>query len=584
MNVTPTASLPAKRPAAPPLGAPAPGGSPRPASRWAAWIPALSALAALVVGAVNLISALTPNLSWRGHVLLDLGAVEAVPIFHALAVPAGVALCLVSVYLAGRRWRAWQAAMVLLVVLGFLNLLKGLDFEEAIVSWGVAGLLLSGRRAFTVRHEPLTARSAVLWVPLFGLAAAVIAALALWAAAPHAGLLDSLRETGDLLLWQTGPLHLHGVFSWLPLGIGLISGLTLTAFVILVFRPLAAPRERPEAGARLLAHDLVRAHGADTLSFFKLREDKQYFFAAHGEAFLGYRTEGGALLVSGDPVGPPEALPALVRDVVTFAGERGLRLGVVGASASVLPLWELAGLRSFYLGDEAMLDLREFSLEGRPIRKVRQSVTRMAKAGFTAEVHRLSELDENALCELERVLELGREGAPERGFSMAMDSLRGEHLDDSVVVLARDADQAVRGVLHFVPCYRRPAMSLSFMRRDPSTPNGLTEFMVARSTELLRERGVEEISLNFAAFARWIHSPEKWHERILGRVVALANPFFQIESLYRFNAKFFPRWEPRYLLFHGPFGFPRIGLASMWVEGQLPKPRLPRRTRRDRSE
>jgi lysyl-tRNA synthetase class 2 len=121
-------------------------------------------------------------------------------------------------------------------------------------------------------------------------------------------------------------------------------------------------------------------------------------------------------------------------------------------------------------------------------------------------------------------------------------------------------------------------MSLSFMRRDPSTPNGLTEFMVARSTELLRQRGVEEISLNFAAFARWIHSPENWRERILGRIVALANPFFQIESLYRFNAKFFPRWEPRYLLYRGTFGFPRIGLASMWVEGQLPKPRLPRRS------
>jgi lysyl-tRNA synthetase class 2 len=319
----------------------------------------------------------------------------------------------------------------------------------------------------------------------------------------------------------------------------------------------------------------VRAHGADTLSFFKLREDKQYLFAERGEAFLGYRTEGGALLVSGDPVGPPEALPGLVRDVVAFAAERGLRLGVLGASAAMLPLWELAGMRPFYLGDEAMLDLRTFSLDGRPIRKVRQSVTRMAKAGFTAEVHRLSELGDGALCELERVLELGREGAPERGFSMAMDSLRGEHLDDSVVVLARDEDHAVRGVLHFVPCYRRPAMSLSFMRRDPSTPNGLTEFMVARSTELLRERGVEEISLNFAAFARWMHSPEKWHERVLGKVVALANPFFQIESLYRFNAKFFPRWEPRYLLYRGTLGFPRIGLASMWVEGQLPKPRLP---------
>jgi lysyl-tRNA synthetase class 2 len=159
---------------------------------------------------------------------------------------------------------------------------------------------------------------------------------------------------------------------------------------------------------------------------------------------------------------------------------------------------------------------------------------------------------------------------------MAMDSLRGEHDSATFVVLARDEEHAIRGVLHFVPCYGRSAMSLGFMRRDPQTPNGLTEFMVVSAVELLRGRGVDEMSLNFAAFARWIHSPERPAERALGRLIAIGNPFFQIESLYRFNAKFFPRWEPRYLVYQGPLGLPRASLAAMWAEGQLWKPDLSR--------
>jgi lysyl-tRNA synthetase class 2 len=98
--------------------------------------------------------------------------------------------------------------------------------------------------------------------------------------------------------------------------------------------------------------------------------------------------------------------------------------------------------------------------------------------------------------------------------------------------------------------------------------------MVVEAIELLRERGVEELSLNFAAFARLLHSPSGPFERLLGRLATLFNPYFQIESLYSFNAKFFPRWEPRYLLYEGPFGLPRAGLAAMWAEGQLPKPRM----------
>ena len=117
------------------------------------------------------------------------------------------------------------------------------------------------------------------------------------------------------------------------------------------------------------------------------------------------------------------------------------------------------------------------------------------------------------------------------------------------------------------------------MRRDPDTPNGLTEFLVAKAVELLREDGVDELSLNFATFARYLHSPRGRLERIAGSLARRADAIFQIERLYRFNAKFFPRWEPRYAMYERLAALPRTALASLWLEGQLPKPTL-RRTRR----
>ena len=156
-----------------------------------------------------------------------------------------------------------------------------------------------------------------------------------------------------------------------------------------------------------------------------------------------------------------------------------------------------------------------------------------------------------------------------------LDSLDGEHLRDSVVVLARSFEGRAHAFLHFVPVCGRPAMSLSFMRWERGTPNGLSEFLVVKSIELLRDRSIE-LSLNFAAFARVMHSPECRMDRLLRRVAAWFNPFFQIESLYRFNAKFSPRWEPRYLVYEGAAGLARAGLAAMRAEGQLHRPRLHR--------
>jgi lysyl-tRNA synthetase, class II len=521
-------------------------------------LPQLAAAVALAVGAVNLASALTPNIAWRGHVLLQVEPVEYVPLFHTLAVPASVALILSAFYLGRRRHRAWQAALVLLVALGVLDLLKGLDFEEAALSFATAGVLWLGRGAFYVRHDRrVLARALAAAAAAVALVAGCIAALGHVASPPLV-----VRETADLLLWRTGPVAFGDDVAWLPfaIGVGALAGLLALAY--LVFRPLAPPVE----SERGLARELVRAHGRDTLAFFKLRRDTRYLFSSDRHAVVGYRIEGNVMLLSGDPVGDPGSLSLMLRETCAFAERHGLRLGAVGVGAATLPLFRDAGLRAMYIGDEAIIETGRFSLEGRAIRKVRQSVSRLEAAGYSVVSHELGSLRPRTSAELHAVSSRWLGGAPERGFSMAMDSLDAAHQPESVVVLARDGEGAVRAFLHFVPSYGRAAMSLSFMRRDRDTPNGLTEYLVVKAIEEMRDRGIEELSLNFAAFARLIRA-----QGAAARVLSMLDRFFQVERLYRFNAKFDPRWEPRYLVFEGALGLPRVGLAAMVVEGQLPR-------------
>jgi lysyl-tRNA synthetase class 2 len=560
-----------------------PDHSATPASPRSPWTPRLAALGAVVVGLVNIASALTPNVRWRGHLLLSVEPVEWMRLFHAVMLPAGAALLLVAPYLYRRRARAMRVAIALLAALAVINLLKGLDVGVSLLCAIGAAMLYRGRGSFAVAHEPITLRSALWRVPLLGIGGLLAATLATWAEPGASGFARAFKETWDLLRFVPGPLRFerhavfHHSFAWIPLSVHLVEAGTLLAIAYVIFRPLAAPCALPGAAVRELVEDVVRAHGRDSLSFFKLRSDKQYFFNSDRTALVGYKVEAGVLLLSGDPVGPESAFPGLLLELRSFARARGLRLAAIGASERLLALYHGLGLRGIYLGDEAVIETGAFSLEGRAIRKVRQSVSRLEKAGFVAECQTLATLDPATLQEVDTVLELGRLGAPERGFSMAMDSIRGSCERDTLFVLARDEAGAVRGVLHFVPCYGRPAVSLSFMRRDPDTPNGLTEFMVCKAVEMLRERGIEELSLNFATAARFMHSPATPLERLVGWAARKLNRYFQIESLYRFNAKFFPRWEPRYAVYEGRLGLPRMALAGMWAEGQLPKAHLRRR-------
>ncbi len=531
-------------------------------------LPFIVSAATLLVAIVNAVSALTPNIAWRGRLLLGVEPISSVPIFHQIALPLSVVLGLASVYLHRRRRRALHLAVGLLLGLAVLNIFKGLDVEEAILDVALAFALFRGRHAFEVEHERFALRSTIIPLAIAGLAISVASVVSVWMAGRTDPSIDTAaREAWSLLSWQSGPILFDD-----PAAPYVVRGLMIVALFAAawaVFRPrLPACTAAPE---RRLAREVVREHGRDTLASFKLRDDVEYLFCPDRRAFLGYRVEGRVMLVSGDAVGPDDALPGLIAAARSFADGHGMRLGVTGASASAAEYWRAAGFRSLYLGDEAIVDTGDFSLDGRAIRKVRQSVTRLVGGGFTASVDAVADLGQGSLAELEAISDRWRDGEPERGFAMSIGGLSDGPARDGLVVVARDADGVARGWIHFLPSYGRPAMSLSLMRRDRDTPNGLTEFMVVRSIELLRERGVEELSLNFAAFARPLRSPRGRMDRVFARLLGFASRWFQIESLYRFNAKFFPRWEPRYLLYEGSAALPAIGLAALVAEGQLPR-------------
>jgi len=547
-------------------------------------LPTLAAAAAAAIALSDLVSAVTPNVRWRGEALSQIEAVQQLSVFHALAVPTAAILLTSAYYLYRRRRRAMQLAIAALVALALFNLLKGLDFEEAAGDLGVAALLWWGSSSFYVEHEPLGRAASLRRTPVvlaFGL---LLSFLAVASAARHAPLGTIGRETGDLLLWWPGPIHFHDELGHLGVAIGLLGIGTIAVAAFLVFRPLAAPRDLPDPKARILARELVRQHGRDTLAYFKLRSDKQYLFSDDERAFIGYRIESGVLIISGDPVGPEDALPDLLATIASFAERRGLRLAAVGASSATRPLFEQLGLHSLYLGDEAIVDTESFSLEGRAIRKVRQSVNRLEKLGYSCQIAPVGTLSPQLVAEAEAASRGWLGDTVERGFSMALDADIASH-QETLLVLARDRGGQLRGVLHLVPTFGRDAVSLSLMRRHPESPNGLTEYMTVKTIEELRERGIKEISLNFAAFARLLHSPAGVAERLGRRMLQLADSFFQIERLYRFNQKFNPRWEARYLMHEGGLTLPRTALATLWVEGQLPRlPALrPRARRSDQS-
>jgi lysyl-tRNA synthetase, class II len=499
-----------------------------------------------LVGVIDIVSALTPELGARVHEISRVLSLDLQLTARGLTLAAGVMLLLLASSLSRRKRRAWLLAVVLVSVGAVLHVAKGLDVEESAVNIALLVLLIRSRRSFTAQGDPASMRLILAGTALISWL------LVLLIAVPTGPRMDEMRI-----------VHV-GVFA-----LAVMTGIWL---VHLWLRPWREPEvQTPEEHE--LARRIVLEWGDDSLSFFALRRDRRYAFSPAGDALLGYRVVAGCALLSGDPIGNPASIPALVREFAATAHRRGWRLVVLHCSDDWVGLFRSIGLRALPIGDEAVLRPDTFSLEGRPIRKVRQSVNRLRRLGYRVRIAGPEDLDDEVRAAVDSVSDEWLNGWPDRGFSMAMDDLYSH--PQARFALAYNQDGVLEGFLHMVPSRR--GYSLSSMRRLRDTPNGLIEFLIAETADWARVEGAEEISLNFSVFADVLRADgtASWPIRATRWSLLRLDRLFQLERLFSFNRKFFPEWRRRYICFERHRDVPVLSLATLHVERLLA---LPRRT------
>jgi lysyl-tRNA synthetase class 2 len=533
-----------------------------------AWLVALAALLAAV-------DAVFPEHRRSAVVALDPAHVHGLT--KALVAPLAAALAVTARGLARGSRRAWQIAVVLLAVLLALHVERRFD-EGAIVTGIVVVALIARRGDFQLRGDPEAKPRVLLHAAVAAPALFLYALVTLWVNRMMADQPFSLAfgfrvsERALAGLSFRGADHLSGpVADWFPISLFLLGWGAVAVLLVEWLAPWRY-RLRQEARDRERAHALVATYGFDTLAPFALRADKSYFFSEDESAFLAYRVVGGVAIVAGDPVGPAEVRADLLRRFLQFAHDRGWRVAVLGVSRSALDVYRSLGLRALYHGDEAVVETAAFSLEGRRIRKVRQSLHRLQKAGFEARVLRPSELDAELRAGLEEVAHAWRGAAPERGFVMALDALFGLGDDDAVFVVGFNGEGRPAGFLHFAICHACSAVSLSTMPRLRDVPNGFNEWLICESIVWAREHGFAQVSLNFSPFAALL-APEAAltrAQRLQAATLRGLKGYFQLDSLLRFNSKFFPAWQPRFVVYERRLDLPRVGVAALAAESYLP--------------
>lgn len=532
----------------------------------------LAVLAVLVLGAIDLVAAATVAPPRRSGLLgLDY-AVAAVLGARYVLLAAGVAAVLTARALwQGKRTAWWAALAAAAVSLPGHHLRDPANLPVLVAALTCVTVLLIGGRAFTARADPALARQG-LTVLGAGLAAVLGYAVtglymldAEFRAPPTAG--SAVRDGVRLLFLlpvDVEPITRHGQFF--------VDSVRVAALVVVaagLTRLVATVVGTPGhlADRRAVAAILAR-HGRTGLAHFHLLDDKNWVFSDDREAFVGYAVVGTSAVALGEPVGPSGA----------GAVEAFLRMCALNGWTPVFhqvtedgraPLQD-AGLRLLKIGEEAIVDLASFTLDGRARKGLRSAVRRCERAGYRV-VDLPHPLDARTRAALKEVSDawLGAGGHRERTFTLGR--FDADYLRETPVVAVVDGAGTIQAFANLLPPYRGEDASFDLMRRRPDAVNGVMDLLFVALIERFRADGRRGMNLGLAPLAG-AGAGATIADRVIRTIYQHGDAAFNFAGLRAFKDKWSPRWEPRYLGYRRETDLPKAALAVARA-GELPNPR-----------
>lgn len=529
----------------------------------------LVALLTAAMGVVNVLSAVTPSMRDRLRLLEQYSPFTVSSGGHVTSALAGFALLLLSVSIWRRKQLGWMLTLAILIISIPTHLLKGLDYEEATLAALLAGLLIYLRPYFHARSDPPSVKQGLLILAsalVFTLIYSVLGfylldhhfkiQFSLWAAVRQSVIM--FTEFYDPGL-QSLPATRFG--RYFADSIYIVGAVTMSYALLMLLRPVLS-RRLPSEEERTRAWDTVRAHGRTALARYTLLEDKDFFFSPNG-SLVSYVVENRVALALGDPIGPPEDLSATLTAFQESCAPNDWIPAFYQVGPQYVDCYKKMGYDLLAIGQEAVVDLARFTLEGSENKTLRNSYNKMLRNGYHYDVIQ-PPYSARMLRELNTISDewLSSRRASEMRFSLGW--FDEAYLNTCPILLVRDREGFIEAFANIVTEFQASEITIDLMRHRGQVEAGLMDFLFVSLFKWAAEQKYATFNLGLSALSGvGEHSDDPVIERALNYIYRSMNRLYNFRGLHAFKEKFHPQWSPRYLIYPNPGSLPAVSVAIL---------------------
>jgi phosphatidylglycerol lysyltransferase len=521
------------------------------------------AILIFVLGIVNIISVLTPALPDRMKVLTDYLLVGFVSFSNSFVLIAGMFLLVTAAFLLKGLRTAWWFAIALCIVSVFGHIAKGIDYEEASVALLIAGALVATRKEYYIRANPKLGTVGLLTAVL-GMAAVMMFGIVgfYFLDKKHFqidfSILQSIRYTlQNFFLIGSVDLVPNDSFARDFIYIIKISGFASISFLVYsLVRPYVF-RITPSEEEMIRAKSLITKFGNSSLDFFKTYSDKLIFAPPDINGFLSYRVSKNYAVVLELPVAEnSDTMKCCIRSFRKFCYENGLKDIYYRVSEESIPVFGEFSKKSLFIGQEAVVDLSKFSLEGGEKKSIRNALNKIREQGYITRIN-TPPLRDGLIQKLKAVSDewLRLTGRSEIIFSQGM--FVEKEIKEQIVISVENKEEKIIAFLNIIPGYARSEGTYDLLRKTADAPNGIMDFIIVELFNYFKKEGITYINMGFAPMSG-LDDPHNFTEKSMKFAYERIRSFSHYKGQRDYKDKFNPVWHDKFLIYSNDYDLLQI--------------------------
>ncbi|TCO28873.1 phosphatidylglycerol lysyltransferase [Pedobacter psychrotolerans] len=539
----------------------------------------LPAVFAFVLGVTNIISVFSPAFTSRIKLIGKFIPLEGMNFSNAMILSLGVLLVICSIFLIRGVKNAWYLVFGMVVLSFFGNLSKGFDYEESLLAlFVIIILVVSFPHYYVKRHKSIFNLQPVMlvWILLVVLAYGILGFYFLQKSHFNTDFtLDgaiSSTLNGFILLNNNlpAPKTFFARFFLLSLNFLGISFFTMLFWKLIApYAPSLNKLKKNAPHAKLL----LEQHGCSPIDYFKIDGDKYHFIGRNTEGFIAFSISSGFALVLEGPVcnNTPEDIKAIVGEFEIFCQAKGLRPVYYRVDATQRSIFKGMGKKSFHIGQEALVEVQSFSLEGKRRKSLRNAVNKLNKEGYESRIYQ-APISPEMMLQLKFISDswLKNNGRQERGFSQGV--FDPQKLKQHDIITLENPEGKIVAFLNIIPNYAPGEATYDLVRKLDGECGGNIDILILKFIEYCKEQGYLQLNMGLAPFSG-MNGHSTYLEKVLQVIYYILPSIRAWQGIRDFKDKFDPQWHDKFLIYEHDYDLLLLPLALNQVMRTDTKPR-----------